>query len=54
MPYAALALAASMLLSGCVAYTVASTAVSVTATAVEATADVVGAGVDLVVGGDED
>jgi hypothetical protein len=37
------------LLPGCVAYTVASTAVSVTATAVEATADVVGAGVGMVV-----
>ena len=33
-------------LSGCIAYTVADTAVSVAATAVETTADIVGAGVD--------
>jgi hypothetical protein len=45
-----LAVLACVLCSGCVAYTVASAAVSVTATAVEATADVVGGAVELVVG----
>lgn len=41
-------------LQGCIAYTVASTAVSVTATAVETTADVVGGAVDLVIPEDDD
>lgn len=39
---------------GCIAYTVASTAVSVTATAVETTADIVGVGVDAIAGSDDD
>jgi hypothetical protein len=43
-------------LSGCIAYSVASTAVSVTGTAIETTADIVGGTVDLVIpdGEDED
>jgi hypothetical protein len=41
-------------LQGCIAYTVASTAVSVTATAVETTADVVGGAVDLVIPEDDE
>lgn len=49
-----LALALGAPLSGCIAYTVASTAVSVTATAVETTVDVAAGAVDLVVGDDED
>lgn len=48
------ALVLSAALGGCVAYTVASTAVSVTATAVETTVDVAAGAVDLAVGGDED
>ncbi len=49
-------LALAALPGGCVAYTVASTAVSVTATAVETSADIVGGAVDLVIpdGDDED
>jgi len=41
-------------LQGCIAYTVASTAVSVTATAVETTADVIGGAVDLAIPDAED
>jgi hypothetical protein len=41
-------------LQGCIAYTVASTAVSVTATAVETTADVIGGAVDLAIPDDDD
>ncbi|MGF1660390.1 MAG: hypothetical protein ACFCUS_13265 [Rubrimonas sp.] len=48
-----LLLLASCALQGCIAYTVASTAVSVTATAVDATADVVGGAVDLVIPDDD-
>lgn len=40
-------------LSGCIAYTVADTAVSVVATTVETTADIAGGAVDLVVGDDD-
>ena len=46
---------AAAALQGCIAYTVASTAVSVTATAVETTVDVAAGAVDLVTpDGDDD
>ncbi|MEM7177530.1 MAG: hypothetical protein AAGD47_10645 [Pseudomonadota bacterium] len=41
-------------LTGCIAYTVADTAVSVVSTTVKTTANVAGGAVDLVVGGDDD
>jgi hypothetical protein len=50
----ALVLALAATLQGCIAYTVASTAVSVTATAVEATAEVIGGAVDLAIPDGED
>jgi hypothetical protein len=47
-------LAALATLPGCIAYTVASTAVGVTATAVETAADVVGGAVDLAIPDDDE
>jgi hypothetical protein len=51
-----LLLATAGALSGCIAYSVASTAVSVTGTVIETSADVVGGAVDLAIpdGDDED
>lgn len=55
---AVLALLAIPLLGGCIAYTVASTAVSVTATVIETTVDVTAGAVsgaaDLITGDDDD
>lgn len=49
-----LCLLATTALQGCIAYAVASTAVSVTGTAVGATADVIGGAVDLAIPDDDD
>ncbi|MEL6478019.1 MAG: hypothetical protein AAFR17_11900 [Pseudomonadota bacterium] len=47
-------IAALATMQGCIAYTVADTAVGVVGTAVETTADIAGGAVDLVVGDDDD